>query len=140
MVKQKYWRIKLWRVGYQPPNPPLFSTTKILCYMYGMPTRQADVSLNEDTADDGDEDTSPMDSSTSSLSPFERVLNVADFTRHFKRIGKVMCINNLLKIMRYKIMYKFLRDIKFCDSKISTPFVSLVTYILFLQMFNQTFV
>lgn len=50
--------------------------------------QQADVLLNEETADDRDDDTLPTGSVASSLPPFEQVLNVADFTSHFKNIGK----------------------------------------------------
>ena len=28
-----FWQIKLWRIGNEPPNPPKFSPTKVLCYM-----------------------------------------------------------------------------------------------------------
>ena len=28
----KGWRIKLWRIGYQLPNPPKFSPANVLCY------------------------------------------------------------------------------------------------------------
>ena len=50
------------------------------------------MSLNEETVDDGDDDVLPMGSVASSLPPFERVLNVADFTRHFKSIGKSIIV------------------------------------------------
>ena len=53
------------------------------------------MSLNEEMVDDGaddDDNTSPMSSVASSLPPFERVLNVADFTKHFKSIGKGIII------------------------------------------------
>ena len=51
------------------------------------------MSLNEETVDDGDDDdTSPTSSVASSLPPTERALNVADFTKHFKSIGKSITI------------------------------------------------
>jgi len=28
-----FWRIKLWWIGKEPPNPPKFSPAKVLCYM-----------------------------------------------------------------------------------------------------------
>ena len=28
----KGWRIKLWRISYQPLNPPKFSPANVLCY------------------------------------------------------------------------------------------------------------
>jgi len=27
-----FWRIKLWRIGNEPPNLPKFSSAKVLCY------------------------------------------------------------------------------------------------------------
>ena len=30
--ERKHWWIKLWRIGYQPPNPPKFSPANVLCY------------------------------------------------------------------------------------------------------------
>lgn len=52
-------------------------------------SQQADVSLNEEMMDDGvGDDISPIDPAASPVHPFERVLSVADFTSHFKSIGK----------------------------------------------------
>ena len=52
------------------------------------------MSLNEETSDNV-EDMSPIGSVASSLSPFERVLTVAEFTSHFKHIGKSICLSTM---------------------------------------------
>ena len=31
-ISQRFWQIKLWQIGNEPPNPPKFSPAKVLCY------------------------------------------------------------------------------------------------------------
>ena len=38
--ERKHWRIKLWQIGYQPPNPPKFSPANVLCYTVASATYQ----------------------------------------------------------------------------------------------------
>ena len=55
---------------------------------------QADALLNEEAVDDGEGDMSPLGSVASSLSPFEQVLNTADFISYFKSIGENILVPN----------------------------------------------
>ena len=60
------------------------------------------MSLNKETVEDGEDDTLPMATVTSSVSPFERALNVADFMKHFKSIGKknILCMLVIVCILK----------------------------------------